>query len=251
MTEVRRAGRCGIIIAGLVAITAGCCGPEVSSGGDQVVLVHGLGRTDRSMLRLQYHLEQRGYRVTRIRYLSREERIETLVREELADKLRECCSDPAIRVHFVTHSMGGILVRYYLANQEMENLGRVVMLSPPNRGSELADWVGRSPILRELLGPSARQLGTDSASVPLKLGGVDYELGIITGDRSLNPFFSDIIPGEDDGKVSVEGAKVAGMTDFIVVPYSHSYIMMRKEVIDQVIQFLERGMFDHRAEDRS
>ena len=161
------------------------------------------------------------------------------------------CSDPATPVHFVTHSMGGILVRYHLANQEMENLGRVVMLSPPNRGSELADWFGRSPILRELLGPSARQLGTDSASVPLKLGGVDYELGIVTGDRSLNPFFSDIIPGEDDGKVSVEGAKVAGMTDFIVVPYSHSYIMMRKEVIDQVIQFLERGMFDHRAEDRS
>lgn len=214
---------------------------------DRVVLLHGLGRTDRSMSRLESRLSDLGYRVSNVSYPSREYSIQTLAEEELAPALAECCSEPAVTVHFVTHSMGGILLRYYLEERELANLGRVVMISPPNQGSELADWVSENPFLQRFLGPSVEQLGTESHSVPNQLGPVDFELGVITGDRSLNPFFSNMIPGEDDGKVSVERAKVGGMTDFLVVPHSHSYIMMQDGVIDQVVHFLEQGRFDHTA----
>lgn len=226
--------------------SAGCGGPESDSArADHVVLLHGLGRSDRSMILLAYQLEDQGYKVTSVKYPSREERIEELAKDELSAELERCCADGTGRIHFVTHSMGGILLRYYLEHHEVERLGRVVMLSPPNQGSELADWAAENPILSTIMGPALDELGTEAGDVPRSLGPVEYELGVITGDRSLNPFFSQIIPGEDDGKVAVDRARVSGMTDFLIVPYSHSYIMLRDEVIDQVIHFLEHGSFDH------
>ena len=224
---------------------AGCSGPErAATRPDHVVLLHGLGRSDRSMIRLAYRLREQGYEVSSVGYPSRDESIERLARDDLSAELDKCCSEGDGAIHFVTHSMGGILLRYYLENHELERLGRVVMLSPPNQGSELADWAASNAILSNLMGPALDELGTGAEDVPQRLGPVDYELGVITGDRSLNPVFSQIIPGEDDGKVAVDRAKVAGMTDFLIVPYSHSYIMLRDEVIDQVIYFLEHGQFE-------
>ncbi len=208
-----------------------------------VVLLHGLGRTDLSMLRMESVLAERGYSVVNVDYPSTQHSIEHLAAEELGPALELCCSADSIPVHFVTHSMGGIVLRYYLDTHEVQQLGRVVMLSPPNQGSELADWVAESPLLQKILGPSVEQLGTDSASVPSQLGPVDFELGVIAGNRTLNPLFSRMIPGADDGKVAVENTKVEGMADFLVVPHSHTYIMMNEEVIDQVIHFLEEGRF--------
>jgi hypothetical protein len=139
--------------------------------------------------------------------------------------------------------MGGIVLRFYLEKHELVNLGRVVMLSPPNQGSELADWMAENPVLDRFLGPSAEQLGTGPESLPQRLGPVDFEVGIIAGDRTLNPLFSRVIPGADDGKVAVERTKVEGMADFLVVPHTHTYIMMRESVIAQVIHFIEHGDF--------
>jgi len=212
---------------------------------DTVVLIHGLGRTDLSMARLVTALSDRGYRVVNVDYPSTERSIEDLASQELGPAVEDCCSNTENEVHFVTHSMGGIVLRYYLAEQQLENLGRVVMLSPPNQGSEVADWATENPILQKVLGPSAEQLGTGPESLPNQLGPVDFELGIIAGNKTLNPIFSRMIPGADDGKVSVERAKVEGMTDFLVVPHSHTYIMWREAVIDQVVYFLENGRFQH------
>jgi hypothetical protein len=117
------------------------------------------------------------------------------------------------------------------------------MLSPPNQGSEVADWAVENPFIQKFLGPSHEQLGTGPESLPNQLGPVDFELGIIAGNKTLNPLFSRMIPGDDDGKVSVERTKVEGMTDFLVVPHSHTYIMWREAVIDQVVYFLENGEF--------
>ena len=210
---------------------------------DQVVLLHGLGRTDLSMIRMENALQRRGYEVTNVGYPSTLHSIERLATEELGPAVESCCAEPHGRVHFVTHSMGGIVLRYYLESHEIENLGRVVMLSPPNQGSEVADWVAENPLLQRILGPSAEQLGTDSESVPSQLGPVDFELGIIAGNKTLNPLFSRMIPGADDGKVAVERTKVEGMSDFLVVPRSHTYIMMSDDVIAQVAYFLEHGEF--------
>jgi len=243
LTWTRKLGRClALLLAGGGLLACIESSPQEESA-DSVVLLHGLGRTDLSMTRLQSVLYERGYRVVNVDYPSKEHSIEHLASEVLAPAVEECCSSSEGVIHFVTHSMGGIVLRYYLEDRELDNLGRVVMLSPPNQGSEVADWAAESPFIQKLLGPSTEQLGTGPESVPNQLGPVDFELGIIAGNKTLNPLFSRMIPGDDDGKVSVERTKVEGMADFLVVPHSHTYIMWREAVIDQVVFFLENGKF--------
>lgn len=222
------------------------CGDSAAEDtADQVVLLHGLGRTDLSMLMMENALERHGYDVANVGYSSTQHSIEQLAMEELGPAVEACCSEPHGKVHFVTHSMGGIVLRYYLENHSVDSLGRVVMLSPPNQGSEVADWVAENEILQRILGPWPQELGTGPESVPGQLGPVDFELGIIAGNKTLNPLFSRMIPGDDDGKVAVEATKVEGMTDFLVVPRSHTYIMMSDDVIAQVLYFLQHGEFRH------
>ena len=130
--------------------------------------------------------------------------------EDLADRLgravEECCADRTETVHFVTHSMGGVIVRAYLGQRAEPHRGRVVMLAPPSQGSEVIDAFADSPLIRRILGPAALQLGTDSSGIATRLGAPRFELGIIAGDRSLNPLSSWFISGPDDGKVGVERA---------------------------------------------
>jgi len=219
--------------------------PEAATrqrGEAVVILLHGLARTSQSMRTLERHLGQAGYTVVNVDYPSTEQSIDDLVEEVLAGVLASCCTEAT--VHFVTHSMGGILVRYYLAHHAMPNLGRVVMLSPPNQGSELVDALKDNVVFHWVNGPAGAQLGTDPESLPARLGPVTFELGVLTGDSSLNPLFSRIIPGPDDGKVSVERARVEGMTDFLVGPYNHTFIMDEDAVLHQVVHFLQHGVFD-------
>ncbi|MEK6254260.1 MAG: alpha/beta fold hydrolase, partial [Gemmatimonadales bacterium] len=145
----------------LAAILATACTPEPLADAETVVLVHGLGRTPASMLVLETRLEGAGYRVVNFGYPSRSEPLEALT-DSLENAVRECCSEAGGKLHFVTHSMGGVLVRGYLAQREDPFEGRVVMLSPPSQGSEIIDSYADSPLLRKLLGPSGVRLGTDS-----------------------------------------------------------------------------------------
>lgn len=226
------------------------CGGEIRplATQDVVVLLHGLGRSDLSMRYMAGQLEEAGYNVVNVGYPSTDHSIEHLAAEEVDPALEACCTDRAGKIHFVTHSMGGIVLRYYLEEHDVPNLGRVVMLSPPNQGSEIADWVAESELLQKIMGPAAEQLGTDEESVPSRLGPVDFELGVITGNRTLNPLFSRMIPGADDGKVAVERAKVEGMADFLVVSHTHTYIMLADDVIEQTVYFLRNGEFERQDE---
>jgi len=212
---------------------------------ERVVLLHGLGRTSWSMLRMEAALSRAGYETHNLGYPSTEHSIAELT-EQIGEKIRACCSDGS--VHFVTHSLGGILVRSFLADGDFENVGRVVMLAPPNQGSEIVDILADQRLFRHGLGPSGSELGTDPTSVPNQLRAVDFPLGVITGDQTINPLFSWWIPGQDDGKVSVESAKVEGMVDFLVLPYTHTFIMNATEVIDQTEHFLVHGRFDSQHE---
>lgn len=209
-----------------------------------VILLHGLARTKKSMLKLEQHLKKHGFHVSNIGYPSRKEDIQTLSVEAIEKARVECASVGASKIHFVTHSMGGILVRYYLEYNEMQELGRVVMLSPPNRGSEIVDKIMDSPISKWINVPAVHQLGTEEDSLPKALGAPDYEVGIITGDKSISPIMSLLIPGEDDGKVSVENSRLKGMKDFLVVHKTHPFIMNDKTVLSQVTHFIEHGAFD-------
>jgi hypothetical protein len=193
---------------------------------------------------LEARLEGAGFRVVPFGYPSRSESIETLA-SRLAHEVALCCADRAESVHFVTHSMGGILVWHHLSGLDAPHRGRVVMLSPPGQGTELVDAFAESPLLRGLLGPAGASLGTDSASLVGRRRSVDFALGIITGDRSVNPIGSWIIPGPDDGKVGVERARIQGAADFIVVPATHTFIMNRADVAEEVVSFLRRGRFTH------
>ena len=163
--------------------------------------------------------------------------------ERLAQEVEGSCAGEEESVHFVTHSMGGVLVRSYLSRRSEAHRGRVVMLSPPSQGSEIVDAFADSPLLRSVLGPAAAQLATDSTGISSQLGPVRFDLGIITGDRSLNPLGSWLIPGPDDGKVGVDRARVEGAADFMVLPATHTFIMNRRDVAEEVVHFLRQGRF--------
>ena len=211
--------------------------------GECAVLLHGLGRTQLSMWMIEESLEDQGYSVWNESYDSTGEDIPTLANSVIPEALGDCERRNAAPVHFVTHSMGGILLRQYLQDHEIGNLGNVVMISPPNQGSEVVDLLGELALFKALLGPAATQLGTDEDSVPAKLSPVDARIGIIAGTRSSDPWFSDIIEGEDDGKVSVDSTRLPEMADMVTVEHGHTFIMNQQSVIELVVRFLETGSF--------
>lgn len=209
-----------------------------------VILLHGMGRTQRSMATMAGHLVDSGYRVENLDYPSTGASIESLSEGIVAEAVRHCRSEhPSASIHFVTHSLGGILVRQYLQAHCLPAGSRVVMLSPPNQGSEIADLLKDFFLYRWIMGPAGQQLGTGSDSVPNRLGPVTVPVGIVAGDSTLEPWFSAQLPGPDDGKVSVSRARLAEMADFLVVHRSHGFIMNDPQVIAQTIYFLEHGRF--------
>lgn len=185
-----------------------------------------------------------GYSVDNRAYPSREDGIMDLAEVTIAAALATPEAREATCVHFVTHSMGGILVRAYLSRHRPDNLGRVVMLAPPNAGSEVVDSLRAWWIYQWLNGPAGQELGTDADSVPNMLGPVDFPLGVIAGDRSINWINSMMLPGPDDGKVTVERTRIEGMTDHLVMHVTHPTIMKHPGVISQTLAFLKDGRFE-------
>ena len=223
-----------------IAISSSAFGAQ-----EEVILLHGLCRTSRSMVKMERALIEAGCKVRNVDYPSRTASIQKLADAAIGKAVSDCQQDGATKIDFVTHSLGGILVRSYLARHEIPELGRVVMLAPPNQGSEIVDKLGGWPVFKWINGIAGNELGTDKNSTPNKLGPADFPVGIIAGDRSINWINSFLIPGSDDGKVSVERTKLAGMSGYIVVHATHPFIMKNHEAIRQTIQFLCAGNFDY------
>ena len=246
---VRKLRWTGILcLMALMAGGVGAAGPGLEPG--YVVLLHGLGRSAGSFGRMADALTACGYQVLNVDYPSTEHPIPILTERFIKPAIERHCTDPGRSLHFVTHSMGGIILRDYARRFRPGNLGRAVMLSPPSRGSEVVDFLRKSPPVRALMGPAFLQLGTEADSFVNTLPPADFEVGVITGDRTINFINSMIIPGPDDGKVSVDRARLPGMTHFKVVHRTHPLIMNADEVIADVLRFLENGSFRPEGEAR-
>lgn len=206
-----------------------------------VILLHGLARTSSSMETMAEALDKAGFKVVNQNYPSRDDSVENLAPPAINSAIEECKDNTPIS--FVTHSMGGILLRQYLVDTPIPSLGRVVMLGPPNRGSEVVDKLSDIPGFHTINGDAGLQLGTGELSLPNQLGPANFEVGIIAGSRSINLILSTLIPGQDDGKVAVKNTQLDGMDDHIVLPVTHTFMMKNSEVIKQTIHYLKAGEF--------
>ena len=234
-----------------VLLLAGPALAQAAPRSDSVVLLHGLGRGPWAMKLLEIRLADAGYRVHNLDYPRRARSMDEMV-AEVHREFGECCSQDAGKVHFVTHSLGGLVLRAYLADHRPHNLGRVVMLAPPNGGSEIVDRFGGSGLFRVIFGPIAPQLGTGQDDLPARLPVPDCEVGVIAGDHWINPVGAVVLPPPHDGTVSVERTRLAGMRDHLVVPHTHTFIMNSSQVAREVIHFLRYGEFEgHGQEERA
>jgi pimeloyl-ACP methyl ester carboxylesterase len=243
-----------IVAVGLAASLAGCATVTrtelvaLKPGSECVVLLHGLNRSWRAMEKMALALQAAGYSTANVDYPSQQGTIEDLAPVAVNSGLEQCRLTGATKIHFVTHSMGGILLRYEEGIDPIPELGRVVMLGPPNQGSEVIDLTRDWAITRAFSGEAGMELGTDPEDIPAQLEPIDFELGVVAGTGTINPFMSAVLPDEDDGKVSVERTKVDGMADFMIVGNSHRTLMKSHTVIDNTVAFLQSGRFlDHPA----
>jgi triacylglycerol lipase len=219
---------------------------EVESGRESVILIHGLARRSCCMRPLARALEKKGYKVVNLDYPSAHLSVEAISKRFLHPVVQEAIGKSRV-VHFVTHSMGGIIVRRYLGQYTVERLGRVVMLAPPNQGSELVDHFKNTFFFKKLLGPAGGQLSTAADALPSRLGPAAFELGVIAGSLSFNPLSSWLFDGVNDGKVALSRTMLAGMQDMFVVRCNHTFIMRSRRVIEQTTIFLETGCFSRKT----
>ena len=215
-----------------------------SQNKDVVVLLHGIMRHKVDMLRLAGQLHKNSYSTLNIFYPSHSkslEQLSTLVHHKISTS-KKCAEAP--NIHFVTHSMGGLIARYYIDTYSPKNLGKVVMLSPPNSGSECADFLDNQRLTTKLFktiwGPAGQQLRTHHIHDHKP---ITYPLGIIAGNKSSNPLAFVALKGEHDGMVPVERTKIEGMTDHIILPVTHTFMMFNKQVAKQTLHFLEKNKF--------
>jgi pimeloyl-ACP methyl ester carboxylesterase len=219
---------------------------DTTRTSNTVVLLHGLGRSTRSMRPIAKALQARGYQVLNLRYPSRTAST-TALAHGIARQIDRLC--PPGPLHFVTHSLGGVLLRIAVAVGDIpvERIARVVMLGPPNGGSELVDTLTTRPVFATVYGavtgPAGLELGTGAGAVADRLPPVVFPLGVIAGNKSINPVFSSLIPRPNDGKVSVTRTAVPGMRDMLVLPYPHLFLVRAPAAIEYAIRFLEFGSF--------
>ena len=215
--------------------------PDYFAGeGERVVLLHGLWRSHKAMGLLAEDLQQEGFEVVNIPYRSFLDPLDEIVGEVQGI----LAALPEKRTNFVTHSMGGIVVRRLAQRFPGTVNGRVVMLAPPNQGSELVDWLEDVPGIRYFLGPAGLELATQKVRSQLPQSPPSLETAVIMGDGGFNPLFQSLLPGENDGTVTVEGGKLEGLEHFSVLKAGHARTMLRPEVISQVKCFLNHGTLE-------
>ncbi len=236
--------RGGAIAVCTVLILAGTTGyAEREHDREHVILLHGLAMSSLIMTPLALYLEEQGYIIHNINYPSTSKTIEGIASEYIRPVVESIRNKNEGDIHFVTHSMGGIVARYYLTMYPGSPITSMVMIAPPNRGSTMAEVLKKYKVARWFFGPSLIQLSTGSGSILHSLDPLKIPTGVIAGSASMNPVNSLILKGDDDGTVAVSHTPVKGMRDFVVLPRSHSGILFDKKVYELVMRFLRGGSF--------
>jgi pimeloyl-ACP methyl ester carboxylesterase len=207
---------------------------------DVVYLLHGFGRSRVAMWVLASRLEDAGFFVNNIGYSSINETPEEILLD-VSEQINESLPENGQTVHFVGHSLGGLIIRAYLEDTTVKNLGRIVLIGTPNNGTTLVDNYQDSWWL-QWMGPTALALSTDEKSFPNSLADPYYPVGIIAG-ISEDDDNEDILPGKDDGLVQLESTKVNGMTDIVIIESSHWMLRYDENVARQTIEFLRYARF--------
>ncbi len=209
-----------------------------------VILVHGVLRSASSMSKIQNALREKGYHTHSFGYNSRKETIKS-ISQRLHRDITNIMKQNVESVSFVTHSFGTLIVRHYLANHELKKKGRFVMIAPPNKGSQWARILSRLSLYNWALGVAGEKVQDVEKSIPKIMAPPPLEFGVISGGSKTRFGINPLLPGDDDGTVTVEETKLEGMKDFIQIRGQHSLLLVQKSVIDNVIAFLEEGKFLH------
>lgn len=221
--------------------------PSISEAtGRCVILLHGLARSHSSMEKLATYLQSYDYTVINQDYSSTKKSVEEIADMEIPLMVSACLEHHPDHIYFVTHSIGGIVLRQYLQTHNLPKTTRMVMLGPPNHGSPLADLLHNEVLFKMITGPSGQELTTESTSLPNRLDRhLPYQIGIIAGNVSFFPFSKWFFHEDNDGKVAVSSTQLIGMKDFIILPISHTLIMRSPMVEEQIVHFFEYARFIH------
>lgn len=209
-----------------------------------VILVHGVLRSSSSMEKIEKALRNKGYKTLNFDYDSRRETIK-IVAKRLHREITKIYERDIESVSFVTHSFGTIIVRYYCANHTIKKKGRFVMIAPPNKGSQWARILSRLSLYKWVLGVAGGKVQDVEQAIPKIMSPPPIEFGVIAGGTGMKMGINPLLPGDDDGTITVEETKLEGMKDFIQIRGQHSLLLLQQGVIDNVIHFLERGQFIH------
>jgi triacylglycerol lipase len=211
-----------------------------------VILLHGLGRSHHSMSSLETTLKQSNYVVINRSYPTTKLSIKELAESYIQPMVTDCLNSNPDKIMFITHSLGGLVLEKFLENNTIPNLSHVVMLSPPHHGSPLADALFKNWLYKFVMGPAGQELITKNKHITSSIQQAE-KFGIIAGNYNLIPFTNAFFHEENDGKVSISSAKTTEMTDFIILPVSHTFMMKNKFTKKQILYFLKYGKFDHKS----
>ena len=231
-----------MLTAVLASPPSSIAAPALASPAPQyVILLAGLNNSTLNMKRLEWSLRRAGYHVVNLPYRSHYGNIAQIADHYLPPVIAQI--PPHAKIHFVTHSMGGIILRQYLSNHDLPNLGRVIMIAPPNHGTPIADFFRRHWWGRLFLGPAGRELGTSPSDAPQRLPAPHFPFAVIAGDFTLSPLAHFLLPEASDGTIPLESTKLPGMGDFLIVHSRHTLILWRQQTLRAVLSYLQTGSF--------
>ncbi len=207
--------------------------------GKAVILVHGIMRSSKSFGPLEKKLRENGYLVFGFDYPSTRIPI-----TESAEYLRRCIEslEGISEISLIVHSMGGLVVRSMLMHNTDPRIKRMVMMGVPNKGAVPADLLKDNPLFKTFLGPAGQQLGTKDGLIP-SLPVPEFEFGVLAGGKGDKKGYNPLLPGDDDGTVSVASTRLEGASDFMMEPILHSFLMFNEKCVDATMNFLEHGKF--------